>query len=120
MHEINKPIVTQQPWINTNSSGSWGKASPTEPGLLMCALNLSGSNSSIFSDFNDWNSTHKSTSTNTSSSGSSSTHSSSPRSISPSNGEWASIEDLEFSTTMMVNQILNNINENSGGGMQCF
>lgn len=131
--------MTANRWINTKASNAWTpchynsapgskSVSPKsdDSGLLMCAL--SGSSSSLFScndaNFNVWDIQSDKTSGRTSSSSSSSrssTHEiSSPtssRSLSPANeivpATAANLfyeNDLDFSTTMLVNNIISTIN----------
>ncbi len=120
---INKPNPTRN-WINVNTTTNIKPASPWDskpispknPGLLMCAL--SSSNSSLFSDFSDWSKNRGSTGS-ISSSGSSIGYELSPtssRSLSPDSDRFCHqdiYDDVaDLSTTMLVNQILNTINDN--------
>lgn len=108
--------ITRNTWVNTKTN-PWDispkSLSPkSNPGLLMCAL--SGSNSSLFSDFNDWGLPAGQL---RSSSGSMSSELSptSSRSLSPDGSDSSPqdvYDDVDFSTTMLVNQILSNINDN--------
>lgn len=110
---IPKPSIEQTRWINTKNSwdnlsapGSKSVSpkpseSPSSGGLLMCAL--SGSNSSLFShDFNDWSNFGSSSDISPTSS-----RSLSPETTSPKQKVY---DDVDFSTTLLVNQILSNIN----------
>jgi hypothetical protein len=137
-NDIKKTELTQKCWINTkNQNISWPaqyhsapgskSVSPKpESGLLMCSNNFSSSNNSLFShissDFHNWenfsgsNSNYSSKISDCGSSGSSSTHEVSPtssRSLSPDHQNFLRDDDVDFSTTMLVNQILNNINSES-------
>lgn len=125
VHEIQNTAtkaLRSQPWINTVSDtwsspqyhsqpGSKSVSPKANGGLLMCAL--SGSNSSLFGEFSDngWSD---------SAVASSEISPTSSRSLSPegSRSEPLAYDDVDFSTTMLVNQILNNINNNSN--MQYF
>lgn len=130
--------MTANRWINTKVSNAWTSChynsapgsksvSPKsdDSGLLMCAL--SGSSSSLFScndtNFNVWDMGSEKTGRTSSSSSSSrsSTHEiispTSSRSLSPANDIIPAAannlfyeNDLDFSTTMLVNNIINTIN----------
>ncbi len=133
VHEIQPDNLTKhaknnnQTWININTkvASPWDNSqpgsktgSPKNSGLLMCAL--SGSSSSLFSDFSDWSMGKQQRSSSGSSSGSS-LHELSPtssRSLSPDGSDSPHMihhqmyDDVDLSTTMLVNQILNTINDN--------
>lgn len=123
--------ISNNAWSSCHYNSAPGSKSVSpksdDSGLLMCAL--SGSSSSLFSctdNFNVWdNMVSDKTSGRTSSSSSSSRSSTheiisptSSRSLSPANGMVAMPSashlfyenDLDFSTTMLVNNIINTIN----------
>lgn len=108
VHEINSDLQKEKTdrWVdNTINNNTWGNNISTKPAF--------GSNSSLFShEFTGWDNMPT---RSVSSSSSSSTHEISPpssRSLSPDHNDMKSNhDDLDFSTTLLVSQILNNISQ---------
>lgn len=106
VHEINSDLQKEKTnrWVdNTINNNTWDNN---------VSKSAFGSNSSLFShEFTGWDNMPT---RSISSSSSSSTHEISPpssRSLSPDHNDMNSHDDLDFSTTLLVSQILNNISQ---------